>query len=119
MKIRKYETKDNGERQQFDTGAVREGQTDKLRYDLIPTHALKRLAGLYTRGAKKYGPNNWAKGLPYSNIIGSLERHLHQWKQGDDTEDHISAIAWAALAILHFDEIGRGKELDDIWTSKQ
>ena len=109
----KYTTKDSGHRQEFNTGAVRDTPEGKLRYDLIPTFALKRLAGLYTRGAQKYGEHNWQKGMPYSRFLASLERHLHQWKQGETDEDHMTAVAWNALAIIHFDEIGR-KELDDI-----
>lgn len=99
-------TKDSGERQEFDTGARRDTQAGKPRYDLIPTFALRRIADLYARGAEKYGDNNWQKGIPYSRVIASLERHLNQFKQGDKSEDHLAAVAWGALALLHYEEVG-------------
>ena len=39
-----YLLEDSGERQQFDTGAVRDPAKGKGRYDLITPHGLKRLA---------------------------------------------------------------------------
>lgn len=106
-------TKDSGEREQFDSGAKRDTQAGKPRYDLIPTHALKRIAGLYARGADKYDDNNWHKGIPYSRCLASLERHLQQWKQGDRDEDHLAAVVWNALAIMHYEEVGP-EGLDDL-----
>lgn len=107
-----WQTKDSGERQQFDTGAQRDTQADKPRYDLIPTFALERVAGLYARGAEKYNDNNWHKGIPYSRCLASLERHLHQWKQGERDEDHLAAVVWNALAIMHYEEVG--PDMDDL-----
>lgn len=109
-----YTTKDSGKKIKFKTGAVRNSQTEKLRYDLIPTHALKRIAGLYMRGASIYGERNWEKGLTFSNLVASLERHLNQFKQGDKDEDHLAACAWNVLALLHFQEVGREEELNDL-----
>lgn len=40
--------------EQFSTGAVRDNQQDKPRYDLIPPAALRLLADHYTRGAQFY-----------------------------------------------------------------
>jgi hypothetical protein len=45
-------TKDSGQRQAFDTGAVRDVQDDKPRYELVSVPALTRLAALYARGAQ-------------------------------------------------------------------
>jgi hypothetical protein len=106
-------TKDSGERQKFDTGAQRDSHGDKTRYDLIPTFALKRVADLYARGAEKYDDDNWMKGIPYRRCLASLERHLHQFKQGDLDEDHLAAVVWNALAIMHYQEVGRD-DLDDL-----
>ena len=53
-----YETKDSGERVNFDSGFVRDIADSKPRYDLIPPALLKRLADVYARGSKKYGDNN-------------------------------------------------------------
>lgn len=108
-----WQTKDSGSRQAFETGAVRDIQEGKPRFDLIPTFALERVAGLYGRGAEKYGDNNWQKGIPFSRCLASLERHLHQFKQGKTDEDHLAAVVWNALAIMHYQEVGFD-ELNDM-----
>lgn len=107
-----YETKDSGERQKFDTGAQRDVQTGKPRYDLIPLGGLERIAGLYARGAEKYDDDNWKKGIPYSRCYASMFRHMMQFMQGDTTEDHLAAVAWNSLAIMHYEDTER-IELDD------
>ena len=91
----------------------RDTQSGKPRYDLIPTLALKRVAELYARGAEKYDENNWMKGQPFSRALASLERHLHQFKQGDTDEDHLAAVVFNTLALMHYQETGR-TELDDL-----
>lgn len=93
--------KDNGTRQDFGTGAVREVRDpEKGRFDLIPAFALKMLAIHYARGAVKYAPRNWEKGLPLSSFVDSAERHINAYKEGDRAEDHWSAVAWNAFGFL-------------------
>lgn len=105
----KYVTKDSGEREAFSTGSVRDTQVGKPRYSLIPPYPLKRLADLYARGAEKYDDHNWAKGQTTSRILDSLMRHVEAYRTGEPTEDHLSAIAWNAFALMQFE----GTELDD------
>lgn len=102
----RFVTLDSGERQEFGTGAKRDSQEGKPRFDLVPTFALQRVADLYARGAEKYDDNNWMKGIPATRCLASLERHLHQFKQGDVDEDHLAAVVWNALAIMHYQEVG-------------
>ena len=112
-----YVTKDSGARQEWKTGSVRDLATGKGRYDLIPTDALRRLAGLYERGAAKYGDRNWEKGQPLMRYIDSLLRHTNCLVAGEPEEDHAAAIAWNAFGYMHtLAEIEAGrlpKELDD------
>lgn len=110
----KYETKDSGAREEFKTGSRRDTQVGKPRYDLVPPLALKRIAELYARGAEKYGEYNWEIGQPYSRMIASMMRHLYQFMEGETTEDHLAALVWGALGIMHFEEVGRSYELDDL-----
>lgn len=107
-----YETKDSGERQSFESGMVRDTQDGKPRYDLIPVGPLKRLAGLYARGAEKYDADNWQKGQPYSRAYASLFRHLIQWRAGENDEDHLAAVAWNAFALMWYEE--NKPELNDV-----
>jgi hypothetical protein len=106
------EVKDSGQRENFETGARRDTQDDKPRYGLIPSYPLYRLAMHYTNGAKKYGENNWIKGMPMSRTWESLERHVQAYKDGDQSEDHLAAIAWNAFALMWYAE--RMPELNDL-----
>lgn len=109
---------DSGERERFSTGAVRNVRTGRGRYDLISPIALSRLARHAEHGATKYSPRNWESGIPMSRFLDSAMRHLYQYLEGDRTEDHLSAAAWNAMAMVHTEEcIRRGilpKELNDM-----
>ena len=60
---------------------------DKLRMDLIPVRPLLDLAAVYTMGANKYADRNWEKGMSWSRMIGSMERHWFKFKGGEDFDD--------------------------------
>lgn len=99
--MRKLE--DSGGRVGFETGAVRDIQIDKGRYDLIPPRPLKRLAVHYERGARKYEERNWEKGIPASACFSSAVRHLYRWLAGERGEDHLAAAAWNIFSIMHYE----------------
>jgi len=112
-----FVTKDSGARQAFATGSVRDLATGKGRFDLIPTAPLRRLAGLYERGAQKYGDRNWEKGQPLMRYVDSAMRHLNCLVAGEPEEDHASAVAWNMFGYVQtLEGIAAGrlpKELDD------
>jgi len=93
--------KDSGQREEFDTGSVRDTSEGKPRYDLISPIALHRLAMHVAAGAKKYGDRNWEKGQPLQRYIESLERHLQKMKMGATDEDHEAAVMWNIMAFIH------------------
>lgn len=94
-------TKDSGRKQEFDTGAHRDTQEGKGRYDLIPPVALKRLAGVYERGAAKYGQRNWEKGMPIGRYLDSALRHVYQYIEGRRDEDHLAQAFWNLAGAMH------------------
>lgn len=108
----KYKTKDSGQREQFSSGSRRDTRVGKGRYDLISTVGMKRLADLYERGADKYEDRNWEKGQPISRLMDSLIRHAFNYLDGEDTEDHLAAIAWNAFAAMHMED--RLPEMQDL-----
>ena len=109
-----YEVKDSGERQQFESGAVRDTATGKARPDLISPFFLERLGQHLRKGADKYSPWNWAKGIPNSRCYESACRHLMQFAQGETDEDHLAAVAFNIMAIIHNQEVAkRGVVLDE------
>ena len=58
--------------------------SEKVRMELISPIAMKGLAQVLTKGAKKYAPGNWRKGMKWSRVVGSLKRHLNEYMQGRD-----------------------------------
>lgn len=113
-----FTLKDSGERQSFTTGAVRDVQEGKGRYDLLSPIVNRRLAIVMEKGAKKYDARNWEKGMPLSRFIDSAKRHLDQFIEGHKDEDHLGQAIWNLCGLLHIQEmIARGilgKELDDL-----
>jgi hypothetical protein len=101
--MREYTLHDSGERQQFATGAVRDRQAGKGRFDLLPALAMTRLARHFEKGAAKYGDRNWEQGIPLSRFLDSALRHLFAYLAGRDDEDHLVAAAWNLLTALETD----------------
>jgi 5'(3')-deoxyribonucleotidase len=58
----------------------------KTRHDLVPAYAQEEYAKVLTIGASKYGVRNWERGMAWSNILASLERHLIAIKRGEDRD---------------------------------
>lgn len=95
---------------EFETGMVRGDTTGKPRPDLISPFFIRRLGMHMARGAAVYSARNWEKGQPISRVVESLCRHVEDFKAGEHTEDHLSAIAFNVMAIVHYQEmIKRGK----------
>ncbi len=82
-------------------------------YHIISPMTYHRIAMLYSRGAQKYDPWNWAKGMPISVFHASLMRHIFAVIKDETDEDHLSAVFFNAACILHFGVIGRD-DVDDI-----
>lgn len=93
--------KDSGTRQKFQTGAVRDAQVNKGRFDLIPPFALLLLSLIYELGAKKYADRNWEKGMPLSRYLESAQRHIQKYIAGLRDEPHLSMAFWNIAGALH------------------
>ena len=48
----------------------------------------------FEEGAKKYGENNWQKGIPVPCYIDSAVRHYLKWLRDDEDEPHDRAFVW-------------------------
>lgn len=86
--------KDSGQRQVFDTGAVRDCQEGKGRFDLIQPAFLWEVAKVNEGGAVKYGARNYEKGIPLGRYFDSAIRHLVKWSLGYRDEPHLAQAAW-------------------------
>ena len=109
MENEKLKLEDSGDRTSFRNGAVRDRGGDKGRPDLISPFFEERLGVHMRKGAEKYNDWNWAKGMPNAEYWASLRRHVMQAEMGMTNEDHLSAIVFNAMAIIHNQEcIKRG-----------
>lgn len=110
--------KEAGEKRQFDTGARKQHATGKGTPVLVPGDAILDVAKHFEEGAVHYGPRNWEKGIPLSELLNSAERHLQQLKMGLTDESHDRAFVWNAIVYLATKlRIEAGilpKELDDM-----
>lgn len=65
----------------------------------VATMALE-VAKHFEEGAKKYGENNWQKGIPTHCYIDSAVRHYLKWLRGDKDEPHDRAFCWNILCCI-------------------
>lgn len=114
-----FQTKSSGKPYEVhETGAQRDSREGKGRYDLLPPAAIRRLAGVYERGAKKYAERNWEKGMPLSRCMDSALRHTLQYLEGHRDEDHLAQAVFNLMAVIEYEErIAKGylpPELNDL-----
>ena len=96
-------------RVQFASGATMSEL--KPRYDLICPTGLRRLAERYALGAKKHGDLNWCLAGDKDDKafmrarLNHLIRHVADYLlEGNSHDDNLAAIAWAAFALMHYEE---------------
>lgn len=92
------------------------------RFDLVPPEANWALAEHYGKGCAKYEDRNWEKGYKWGLSVAALQRHLHQWLQGESYDPetgshHLIAVAWHAFALFIFELRGLGT--DDVRVKRQ
>jgi hypothetical protein len=82
----------------------------KKRWDLIPWDpGMEYVADVYTRGAAKYGDENWKAGIKYSRLFAALIRHLFAYwlrREQFDKENgqhHLASVIFYCLAFMYFD----------------
>lgn len=68
----------------------------------------------FEEGAKKYGENNWQKGIPVHCYIDSAVRHYLKRLRGDKDEPHDRAFCWnimcAIWTCIHKPELNEYKQ---------
>lgn len=96
-----FVVKDSGKREEYTSGMVRDTQEGKADIDRVFYGPLvDRLAAHLTKGATKYPDNadgtpNWTLASGQEEMIRfrkSAARHFHQWRRGDQDEDHFAAV---------------------------
>lgn len=69
-------------------------------YDGQRTTMFLEVAKHFEEGAKKYGENNWQKGIPVHCYIDSAVRHYLKWLRGDKDEPHDRAFVWNLMCCI-------------------
>ena len=74
-----------------------------MRYDLIPTRGLEEVHKVLNSKLKEHQINEWRNGLSWSEALSVLEKHLLEFKSGNDYDKkgllHIAHVASQALLI--------------------
>ncbi len=98
MSTDNFTIKDSGERQEFDSGMVRDTAEDKIDYTLaFDGPLLDRYAAHLTAGAKKYAKRNWMQANgdeELDRFMISAARHFRQWLAMERDEDHFAATVF-------------------------
>ena len=81
-------------------GSLRESNSGRGRFDLLPYEAIEALAKWYEAGASKYAERNWENGLSVKDCINRMIRHAMKAGNGWTDEDHLSAVMWNAAAAI-------------------
>ena len=90
--------------------------TGKLKWSLVSWKALAPMVKVLMFGAEKYDDHNWKKGLKYTQVCESLQRHLNAFIEGEDNDPesklaHVGHILCNAM-FLSYMFLFR-KDLDD------
>ena len=63
-------------------------------------HWVLEVSKHFEEGCKKYGENNWQKGIPVRCYIDSAVRHYLKFLRGDKDEPHDRAFCWNILCAI-------------------
>lgn len=101
-------------------GGVKHDES-KRRMDLVPTSLMSGVARILEFGARKYGDNNWRKGLKWSRVYAALQRHLADFWEGNDLDSesglpHLYHAACNIAFLIEFYE--KRKDLDDRYSGE-
>lgn len=69
------------------------------KYPSLESNILE-LSKHFEEGAKKYGENNWKKGIPTHCYIDSAVRHYLKLCRGDTDERHDRAFVWNIICCI-------------------
>jgi len=81
----------------------------KLRYDLLPPHALEGIAAIFTYGSYKYNDNNWMKAEYPDRYYAAMMRHVQEVRKGNhiDPESGLNHLDHALVCLMMYRELLR------------
>jgi hypothetical protein len=102
---------DTGARTLFGVGgAAREADPTKPAIEFVSPFLVPRIGVHMGKADRKYsdvgGARNWEKGMPAMRYLAGIERHRGAYILRDTSEDHLAAIAWGAMCLIHHEAVG-------------
>jgi hypothetical protein len=90
--------------------------TGKLKWGLVSWKALAPMVRVLMFGAEKYDDHNWKKGLKYTEVTESLQRHLNAFIEGEENDpesklSHVGHILCNAMFLSYMSMYK--KDMDD------
>lgn len=87
----------------------------KLSFLLSAPHAIHGLAKVMEYGSLKYSRDNWLKGLPMTEVMDSMLRHIVSFNSGEDADPesglpHVDHILCNALFLSEFFYVNPGTD---------
>ena len=88
----------------------------KLKWSLVSWKALEPMVRVLAFGASKYDDHNWKKGLKYTEVCESLQRHLNAFIDGENNDpesklSHVGHILCNAMFLSYMSMFR--KDMDD------
>lgn len=99
----------------------------KLRWDLIDWESVEEMVRVLEKGAERYAPDNWKKGLHREEMLESIQRHLVALFKKEEIDSdpgflthHMGNIMCGAMFYLyHYRNKSFSKERNNPFKSKQ
>lgn len=79
---------------------------------MISPELIRRVSIHLEKGAEHYGADNWRAGMPFRRVLDSLIRHIFQYAECDEVEDHLAAIVCNTMFLMEYEAQGKSL-LDD------
>jgi hypothetical protein len=78
----------------------------KIKWSLVHWKSLEPMVKVLEFGAEKYSAWNWTKGLKYTEICESMQRHIYSFIQGEDNDpesklSHVGHILCNAMFLSY------------------
>lgn len=81
----------------------------------IPASAVREIGNVLKFGAKKYGKNNYKKGMEWSRLADAALRHIYAWADGEDLDQesklpHLAHAGCCIVMLLFYQAKGVGED---------
>lgn len=78
----------------------------KLKWSLVSWSALAPMVRVLMFGASKYDDHNWKRGLKYTEVLESMQRHMNSFIEGQDNDkesklSHVGHILCNAMFLSY------------------